>query len=149
MLDAMIAMVIIGVAVTAMMTLLASGTKAQGEATKISTGIRLAQNLHEYALSLNHNFSLSVTGITLHSFLNGSNFTTVIDASGEAISDGSFSGWTQYAQVTPLNPTTLQPVTVTQDKDWGWRPKLLVVKVSRNGVVVYSQSWILAPALQS
>ena len=145
----MVAIVIIGLSVTAMMTLLASGTKAQAEAVRISTAIRLAQNIHEYALTLNHNFSLSTTGTTLHTFRPGSTYTTVIDASGQTINDSSFASWTQYMKITPLDPKTLLPVTVTQDRDWGWRPKLLVVEVSRNGAVVYSQSWVLAPALQS
>lgn len=145
----MVAMVIVGLSVTAIMTLLASSTKANVEAVRMSTGIRLATNIHEYALTLNHNFTVSTTGTTLHSFLPGHTYSTVIDSSGQAITDSSFSGWTQYLKVTPLNPTTLQPVTVTDDGDWGWRPKLLLVEVSRNGAVVYSQSWILAPALQS
>ena len=54
MISVMIAIVIIGVSVTAMMTHLASGTKAQAEAVRVSTGIRLAQNIHEYALTLDH-----------------------------------------------------------------------------------------------
>ena len=140
MISVMVAIVIIGVSVTAMMTLLASDTKAQAEAIRISTGIRLAQNIHEYSLTLDH----TATGLKLLP----PSYTTVIDASGEAIKDNPFPGWTQYSQVTPLHEATLEPLTYAiSDDDWSWRPKLLVVDVRRNNVVVYSQSWILAPVL--
>jgi type II secretory pathway pseudopilin PulG len=148
-LDVMIAVMIVGVATTAMMSLFAAGTQAHGTASKYSVSIRLAQNMHEYALTLSHNYVIPATGTTLNTFVNGTTYSPVIDSSGNALTDSVFSGWSQYTQVTPLDPTTLQPVTVTQQSDWAWRPKRLMVTIKRNGAAVYTQRWIPAPPLQS
>jgi hypothetical protein len=132
-----------------MMSLFAAGTQAQGTAGKCSVSIRLAQNMHEYALTLSHNYVIPATGTTLHTFVSGTTYSPVIDSSGNALTDSDFSGWSQYVQVTPLNPATLKSVTVTQESDWAWRPKCLTVTIKHNNVAVYTQRWILAPPLQS
>jgi type II secretory pathway pseudopilin PulG len=144
--DAMVAVVIVGLAIPAMMVFLASGSRAQNEAAQTATAIRLAQNIHEFALTLSH---APVTGAAINDLgdLSGKSFGPPADSSGLSLSDSALGNWSQRAEVVDVDPETLLPVlpaAITASM-----PKQLTVTVKRGTSTVVTQQWLLAPNLEN
>jgi len=127
--EAAIATVIIGVAFTAMLQLIAKGTEANGEGTALTTAINLAGNIHEASLRKTYDKIFLLRGT--HS--------PPYDASEHPIA--GMTGWTQVVGVAYVDENNItQSVPDTQ-----YEPTARVtVAVLRNGNEVYRTSWLTA-----
>jgi type II secretory pathway pseudopilin PulG len=127
--EAAIATIIIGVAFTAMLQLIAKGTEANGEGTKLTTAINLAGNIHEASVRVAYVdiFDLRAT------------YSPPVNARLQTIS--GMPGWTQVVGVNYVDENNItQSVPDTQ-----YEPTARVtVAVLRNGKEVYRTSWLAA-----
>lgn len=163
--DCMIAIVVMALAVTALMLLLVSGTRANAESTEAIIASRLARNIYELAAQMPIKDSYTVDGTT-YSFpynrpsgsaptpssnllwLNGYAFNPPVDSRGSAIADQSnntlYAGWAQQCAVTAVdvyNPGA----TVTASNTNG---RQLTVTITHKNQTVFQQTWFFAPVQQ-
>ena len=125
--EAGMATVIIGVAFTAMLQVLAAGTVANRDGTALTTAIHLAGNIHEASVRTAYDdiFTLRDT----HS--------PPVDANLQTMT--GMAGWQQVVDVTYVDPNLLTS-DVPDDQD---EPTARVtVTINRNGKFVYRTSWI-------
>jgi prepilin-type N-terminal cleavage/methylation domain-containing protein len=94
--EASLVMVIIGVAVVAMLELMASGTKANTSSSQQITALSLARNIRE------HCFTLAFDEVRA---LNGTTFSPPIAADGATL--GGVDEWQQTIVITPVDPGNL------------------------------------------
>jgi prepilin-type N-terminal cleavage/methylation domain-containing protein len=127
-LEAMLATVIIGVGVCAMVQLLATGTMSNLEGAELTTGMNLARNVREKCLSINF---ANMTA------LNGTVYNPAIDSTGASVS--GISNWTQTVSVTPVDPDRLT-LSITDSSPSAIRA---TVTVKHNGNKVYDLSWYM------
>jgi prepilin-type N-terminal cleavage/methylation domain-containing protein len=123
-----VATVIIGVAVTALMTGIASGTRVNDAGQNLTEAIFLTQEVRECTLKLPYS---SVAG------LGGTTYSPPIDGRGQTI--GQLSGWSQAVAVAYMNPAS--PTTVSGGPS---DVILVTVTISRNNAQVMSTSWLVA-----
>jgi prepilin-type N-terminal cleavage/methylation domain-containing protein len=123
------ATVIIGVAFTAMLQLLAAGTVANRESTQLTTAINLAGNIHEAAIRTGYGDLFDLEGT--HS--------PAVDA--QLVTIPGMPGWSQVVDVCYVDESLItQPVPDTQ-----YEPTARVtVTVRLQGKDVYTTSWIAA-----
>lgn len=122
-----IATVIIGVAFTATLQLLAAGTVSNREGTELTTAIHLAGNIHEASLRTEYGSLFSLEG----------SYDPPLDANMRAIS--GMNGWQQVVDVTYVDPNLLTSA-VPDDQ---YEPTARVtVTVNRNNTFVYQTSWV-------
>jgi prepilin-type N-terminal cleavage/methylation domain-containing protein len=95
--EAMLTTIIVGVAFTAMLQLLAVGTVNNLKAGELTTGVSLARNIREYTLN---------TKYANLPALNNVSYSPPKDSRGVAIS--SLSGWQQKITVQSVNPDNIQ-----------------------------------------
>jgi type II secretory pathway pseudopilin PulG len=145
-LDVMIAVVLVGISITALVQSLAAGTNANGGAANVSTALTLARNIHEYALSHMQQDAktgwgwTTVSGIaSLNNAHYGGTNGSVVDSTGAQIS--GYTGWEQKVQVYGV---TFGAVATNQGSIVSNQPVRLVVTICYQGKVVCSQSWIMA-----
>lgn len=137
------AQVIIGVAVTAMCELLTVGTDANTTATELSTGVNLANNIHEIALELPYaDPGYAVVG-SYHDIwnLNGQSFTPAIDANLSSI--GTYPNWTQTVSVQTVDNNNIGTVLPTSQSVPTAR---VTVTITHAGHFVYQTSWLALAA---
>ena len=127
--EAAIATVIIGVAFTAMLQLIANGTEANNDGTELTTAINLAGNIHEAGIRLTYDSIFDIRGT----------FSPPVNAKRQSIS--SMSGWSQVVSVNYVDENNLlQSVPDTQ-----YEPTARITcVVQRNGHEVYRTSWLAA-----
>ncbi len=119
---------IIGVAVTALMTGIASGTRVNDAGQNLTEAIFLTQEVRENTLGLSY---------TAVSGLGGTTYSPPIDGQGQPI--GGLSEWSQAISIAYMNPASpATPGNVPPDLI------LVTVTVSRNSVQVMSTSWLVA-----
>lgn len=94
--EAMLTTIIVGVAFTAMLQLLASGTVNNISAAELTTGVSLARNIREYTLN---------TPYANLPPLNNADYSPPHDSRGVAIS--SLTGWQQKITVQSVNPDNI------------------------------------------
>jgi prepilin-type N-terminal cleavage/methylation domain-containing protein len=127
--EAAMATVIIGVAFTAMLQLIAQGTEANNDGTELTTAINLAGNIHEASVRVAYVdiFDLRAT------------YSPPVNARLQTIS--GMPGWTQVVGVNYVDENNItQSVPDTQ-----YEPTARVtVAVLRNGKEVYRTSWLAA-----
>src|SRR5690349_12927569 len=85
--EAAMATVIIGVAFTAMLQLIAKGTEANNDGTELTTAINLAGNIHEAGIRLTYDSIFDLRGT----------FSPPVNAKRQSIS--SMTGWAQVVSV--------------------------------------------------
>jgi type II secretory pathway pseudopilin PulG len=150
--DVMIAMVIVGIAIAAIVQLFYAGTTVNGEATRLTVAANLAQNIHEYALTLPHRGLNGRVGRTHGEVppncddiadLDQWTFKPAVDSKCRPLAD--FPEWSQVVRVegvslTGMSSATTQPVN-------GALPKRLIVSVLYRDKPVHVEQWILAPTL--
>jgi Tfp pilus assembly protein PilV len=127
--EAAIATVIIGVAFTAMLNLLAVGTMVNNESTELTTAVNLAGNIHEASIRTAYDdlFDLEAT------------YSPAVDSRLQAVS--SISGWSQVVDVTYVDDNNLK-IAVADNQ---YQPTARVsVTVRRNNKDVYRTSWLAA-----
>ena len=127
--EAAIATVIIGVAFTAMLQLIAKGTEANSDGTQLTTAINLAGNIHEASIRVAYDDIFDLRGT----------HTPPVNARLQTIS--GMTGWTQVVGVNYVDENKLtQSVPDTQ-----YEPTARVtVLIQRNGQEVYRTSWLTA-----
>ena len=127
--EAAIATVIIGVAFTAMLQLIAKGTEANGEGTTLTTAINLAGNIHEAAIRVDYDDIFTLRGT----------HKPPLNARLQMIA--GMNEWTQVVGVSYVDENNLtQSVPDTQ-----YEPTARVtVLIQRNGHEVYRTSWLAA-----
>ena len=134
--DVMIAMIIVSTGVVAILQLFATGTPTNAAATRLMIATRLAQNVQEYARTLDEN------GIRN---LNGRVFEPVIDS--QALEQANFTGWKQSVEIHTTRASDLSlnlPISSTA----AGLPKRLIVTVLFHDEEVYKEHWILAPTIE-
>ena len=148
--EATLALVIIGVGVVALLELLAAGTLSPGVGTELTTAVNLASNVHEIAMYLPFNdpgngasTSTKETGGPANYNdiwdLNGDTYSPPLDVRRQPIS--SYTNWAQKVtvqSVAPDNLTAARPNTVTLPN------ARVTVTITHNGKYVYSESWIVS-----
>jgi prepilin-type N-terminal cleavage/methylation domain-containing protein len=127
--EAAIVTVIVGVGVLATVELLASGTVANTEATRLTTAMHLAGNIREAAMRVPYTsvFALEDT------------YSPAVDATLAPIE--SLQGWEQVVDVQNVDPNRL---TLTIPDDPNCKTAKVVVTVKHNGKPVYTTNWIAA-----
>ena len=137
------AQIIIGLAVTAMCQLLATGTQSNAAATELSTGVNLANNIHELSVGLPFNDPGHTVIGTYHSVwdLNGLVFSPPIDAKQQSIS--GYASWSQTVSVQTVDNTQL---TAARPNNTSVPTALVSVVVSHNNRYIYKASWLVVAA---
>ena len=154
--EAALATVIVGVGTLGMIQLLATGTVANGKANELSTGLTLANNIHEMMqTSSTMSFADSPTATTwglesgesiataddLDDF-DGYTFNPAIDARRQSIA--YLSGWTQTVKVERVDPNNLSSVLPHGSMTPDQRPcSRITVTVNHNGSQVCQTSWVV------
>ena len=98
--EASLVIVIIGVAVTAMLELLATGTASNNDATSRTTALTIARAARERALTQTYAEVVA---------LNGNSYSPPIDGRGEQLVE--LSDWQQTFQVQPVNVANILTTT--------------------------------------
>ncbi len=126
-----LATVIIGVAFTAMLQLMAAGTIANRESTEMTTAINLAGNIHEAAIRTGYGDIFSLEGT----------HNPAVDATLTTIP--GMPGWSQVVDIDYVDESRLtRPVP-----DSLYEPTARVtVTVRLNGKDVYTTNWLAAAA---
>ena len=142
---------LIGFGVVSVLQLLATGTMSNVEASELTTGITLANNVREMMQSLSFVDPVQAThwgpetGETTATYndvddFDGATFSPPLDARRQSLS--GFGGWTQHVDVYTCDPNRL---TLSVPK--GTNPmNKVVVTVSHNGRVVAQTSWLIVSA---
>ena len=122
-----IATVIIGVAFTAMLQLLAAGTVANKEGTELTTAIHLAGNIHEASLRTDYDDVFSLEGT----------YDQPLDANLRPIT--TLPGWQQVVDVSYVDRNLLTSYVPDDQEEPTAR---VTVTINRRGSFVYRTSWI-------
>jgi type II secretory pathway pseudopilin PulG len=150
--DVLCATVIIGTAIAATMSWMASGTMANAQTGHMSIAVVLANNVHEYALTLDPGKPTGAvetvtppTKPTLVLQLNKMHFDHPITSRGDQLAPATMPGWSLDTTVTScplsdLNPAVPPSFATTAATDL----RRLTAKVSYQGKVVYSAVWLLS-----
>lgn len=128
--EATLAIVIVGVAVTTSAHLLAVGTKTNADAHRLTTGLHLAVSLRELAYGKTVDELLVYDGQTL---------SPPIDARGEAI-----AGLDDWEQVVSVQRVDESNVTFPAGSGSDSRLLRLAVKVRFDGRTVTAEEWLIA-----
>lgn len=129
--EAAIVTVLIGVGVVATMQLLAAGTVANVESTKLTTAMGLAGNIRERAVRVSYG--------NLFSTFNDRTYSPPIDASGTVLS--TFSGWSQVIDMKYVDPNA---VTVTVPDSQVEPTAQMSVSIRQGNKTVYQTTWLVA-----
>lgn len=131
-LDVMVAVVIVGVAIVALMQSMTTSTTVNGSARELSIAVNLTRHVHERAMSL---------GMSQVDALDGLTFTTPIGSDGKEL-DG-YTGWEQNVRVYRAEPTSSLDANAAPGSTSTIRR--IVVEATYKGAVVHRESWLLAP----
>ncbi|HWE92867.1 MAG TPA: prepilin-type N-terminal cleavage/methylation domain-containing protein [Tepidisphaeraceae bacterium] len=141
------ATVIVGVAVVATCELLATGTTSNIDATELTTGVNLANNIHEIMVDVpfvdpNAPTSTSYKEASVATYagiwaFNGDTYSPPLDVKRNAIS--SYPNWSQSVTVqtaaaNQVNSARPNDITVPTAK--------VTVTIKHNGHFVYQTSWL-------
>ena len=145
--EAMIVMMIVGLGVTAMLELLASGTVANVEGTELTTAVNLANNVREIALDLEFRdpqdpdrWSTRESSIAAYDDvldLDHCNFSPPLDVN--RLPMGQYEGWTQKVRVRSVDPDALtrEAAHITDEPI-----QRVTVTITHGGRTVYQTSWL-------
>ncbi len=128
--EASLAIIIVGVGVLAAAELLATGTEANADSHRLTTGLNLAANVRELAQQKAADDILE---------MDGKSFKPAMDARGVAIP--GLDDWEQVVEVTKVTPTM-----ITLDAGVGSSSRLLRLRVTvvyRNEAIT-TEEWLLA-----
>jgi prepilin-type N-terminal cleavage/methylation domain-containing protein len=143
--DVMAALIIVGTAIAAVMNFLGASTSANGTAGRNAIAIVLANNIHEYALSLDPKSvppTNPLPGLSYVDQLNGRNFSPPRDARGGSIANMAL--WGQQVTVTSVNRDALSTDVTPTDET----VRRVRVVVTHRGRAVHSATWLVAPSVK-
>lgn len=129
--EAAIVTVLIGVGVVAVMQLLAAGTMANADSTRLTTAMGLAGNIRERAVRINYT--------DLFTSFNDRTYSPPIDATGTVLTN--FNAWSQVVDVKYVNPNA---VTIAVPDAQVEPTAQVSVTVRYNNQTVYTTSWLAA-----
>jgi prepilin-type N-terminal cleavage/methylation domain-containing protein len=142
------AMVIIGVALAAVLQLLAAGTSSNIAGKEMSTALNLANNIREIANGLAYTDptnagSANTKEATPAAYndiwdLNGNTFDPPLDCTAQPIS--SQAGWQQVVTVQSVDPNN---ITATRPNDPTIATARITVTVKHGGKYIYQSSWVV------
>lgn len=149
--DVLGAIVIVGTAIAATMNWMASGTMANAQTGRMSVAVVLANNVHEYALTLDPGKpdgalpTAATRTLVLH--LDGGIFAVPITSQGVPLAAADMPGWSLSTAVTScrvddLNPEPENAVTFATTTATDLRR--LTVTVSYQTKAIYSAVWLLS-----
>ena len=143
------AMVIVGVAVGAMLQLIAAGSQSNMVGNEMTTGINLAKNIHEIASTLAYTDPNNPGSPTLHKGnlsqatyiwdLDTLSASPPVDCTGQTITN--YAGWKQSVSVKTVS--TGQLTTVPPVQDTTVPTARITVTISHKGTTIYSTSWLV------
>lgn len=131
-LDVMVAVVIVGVAIVALMQSMTTSTTVNGSARELSVAVNLTRHVHERAMSL---------GMSQVDALDGQTFTTPIGSDGKPLA--GYTGWEQKVLVYKAEPTNDLEANAASGSTS--KIRRIVVEATYKGEVVHRESWLLAP----
>ncbi|MGA2497254.1 MAG: hypothetical protein ABSH20_05910 [Tepidisphaeraceae bacterium] len=145
--EAALVTIIVGTGVVAVMQLLAAGSMSCRQSQDLTTAVHLANQIHELSLGLAFSNTVNpavwgpTAGQTLANYdnvtdLDGQTYSPPIDARRQTLTN--LSGWSQSITVNSVDPAR---ITVTVPKG-STRAEQLTVNVSRNGQLVFTESWL-------
>ena len=123
----MLAVVIIGTAVLASMTLLGVGTQTNRRSFSLVTALNLSETVRERMHGISYDAAVTE---------NGRSYSPPLDVRGQPIEE--LAGWTQTLVITPVNKDDIdQPVGGPSDM------ARLTVDIEFNGTSVVTNSYLL------
>ena len=147
--DVLGAIVIVGTAIVATMSWMASGTMANAQTGRMSVAVVLANNVHEYALTLDPgkpaNAVPTASPRTLVLHLDGGIFPIPITSQGVPLAAADMPGWslsTAVASCPVSDLTSASPLTFATTKEIDLRR--LTVTVNYQNKAIYSAVWLLS-----
>jgi type II secretory pathway pseudopilin PulG len=147
--DVLVATAVTGLGVASTICAVGETTMSSVDTREQVAAVNLAQQVHEFALSLPHSNPDGTVGLPASSDpttfndiydLNNWQSATVISSSGQAI-DG-YAEWQQVVRVYGVDANSPQTNLAAPTR---MGLKRLVVTVLRRGTPVHSESWFLAP----
>lgn len=127
---------IAGLVTVGTLQLVTAGTYANQESSELTTAVNLAENIHEYTMTLPFKSATASAGVL---DLNNASYSPPIDAGGRACTELG-SAWRQSISVKPVDPTNLSTVQPTPND----KTARVTVTVYRNNNAVTSLSWVAA-----
>jgi type II secretory pathway pseudopilin PulG len=122
---------VVGIAITALLSLLAAGTIASRESSELTTAINLVNNLHEASLTITYSQVMA---------LNNANYSPPVDSNLQSIT-ALGSTWKQHIDVYYIDPTNLNGgstgVTVQSTAR-------MIVTIYHNNIVLYTAQWVVS-----
>jgi prepilin-type N-terminal cleavage/methylation domain-containing protein len=133
-----VAIIIVGVAITALMTGIASGTRINDAGQNLTEAIFLTQEVREYTLTQEEVLASSNPPQSFASIWNSfvGAYSPPVDGQGHTIS--GLSGWSQAISIAYMDPATMAVVPGPTDLI------RVTVTISRNNVQIMSTSWLVA-----
>ncbi|HEY2589227.1 MAG TPA: prepilin-type N-terminal cleavage/methylation domain-containing protein [Tepidisphaeraceae bacterium] len=154
--EAALAMVIVGTGVMALLQLITAGTMVNASGATLTEAVNLANNIHEISLGLPLQDPTGKTPITKESgpptnytrlwSMNGDTYSPPLDVTRLPIA--SYSKWSQNVTINtvdPANVTAVRPNNNNTDPTQGpvYPTARMTVVVKHNGQFVYQTSWLI------
>ena len=145
---------ILGFGMAALVTLMASSTKANYGATELTTAMNLANNIHElserltfadghWGMDSGETIATCNSCDDLAGLRAGANGTTVVDAVGQAMPTApgmDWTGWQQQVDITLVDPNNVRQTLSSTDTTVN-NVMRITCTIVHNGGQVYQQSW--------
>lgn len=147
--EAALAMIIIGVGVLALLELITAGTMSNSAGTEMTTAVNLANNIHEITIGMAFQDAGSPTSASTKEGsvaayndiwdLNGDTYSPPLDVRRNPIA--AYSTWSQKVTVQSVDPTN---VTAIRPSNPGSYPTARVtVTITHGNKTVYTASWLV------
>jgi hypothetical protein len=144
---------IVGLGTVAMMGLFTTGISTANNAANLTTGVDLAENIHELCDRLPFAAANSAWGIPNGStianlmasgnitWLGGETFSPPIDATGSSVS--SLSGWSQVVAVNSVSPTSIS-TNAGSNSTATYPMSRVTVTINHGANQVFQTCWLVA-----
>lgn len=146
--EAALAMVIVGTGVMALLQLLAAGTMTNASGTTLTTAVNLANNIHEITIGMPFqkpgnpgSLAKDSGGPTAYTYLwdmNGDTYSPPLDVRRNPIT--TYSTWSQKVTINTVDPTN---VTAARPNDPTVATARVTVVITHNSQTVYQASWLI------
>ncbi|HZZ44061.1 MAG TPA: hypothetical protein VFE58_14085 [Tepidisphaeraceae bacterium] len=123
--------VVVGLSCAALIQLLAAGTVANVDAAAMTSGVNLANNIHEATLPMTFSQVLA---------LDGQNYSPPVDSRAQPVT-GMGTNWKQHVDVKYVQPQSISVLSVNNAVTTAAR---VTVTVSHENIAIYSTSWVVS-----
>ncbi|MEO6436736.1 MAG: hypothetical protein ABIP55_13385 [Tepidisphaeraceae bacterium] len=131
--EAAIVTAIVGIGIVGLLELIAAGSMANAESTKLTTAVFLANSINEMMQGKDYD--------TLHATYDEDAYSPPVDGRGVALT--GFGTWSQAVDVQYVDPDR---ITMTVPDSQVEPTSRVTVVVRHNNVPVYTARWIVASA---